>query len=480
MVHQASSELSVRYEQQHSLLSQRNQHHALKWWPELDNALRAMLLDDLESIDWSLIDGLIESHVRRRPDPVKPKDIRPVHVWSHVPPPERQAEYHEAIQLGRSLLRQGKVAAFTVAGGQGTRLGIDGPKGAVCVSPFGNATLFDLFAGMVKSASLRHGVSIPWLLMTSPANHQQTIDFFRERHYFGLSIDQIRFFAQGMLPAFEFDGKLILEAKHRLAMAPDGHGGSLKALVKSGSLVELRTKGVEIISYFQVDNPLVQPFDPLFIGLHAMTRSDMSTKVVPKADDLERVGNVCLADGRTTVIEYSDLSEELARAKNPDGSRMLNAGNIAIHLLNTSFVDRVVQRSFQLPFRRADKAIPFVDESGQSVKPTAPNGVKLETFVFDVLPLANNPLVLEVNRKEEFSPVKNATGVDSLVSSQEDQVERAYRWLEATGLHPPRGADGKPLARVFIAPSFALEAADVIVRRSEIPAIAPGSEVVLA
>jgi UDP-N-acetylglucosamine/UDP-N-acetylgalactosamine diphosphorylase len=282
-----------------------------------------------------------------------------------------------------------------------------------------------------------------------------------------------------MLPAFDRSGRLLLEAKHRLALAPDGHGGSLKALVRSGALVEMRRRGVEIISYFQVDNPLVNPIDPLFIGLHALTGSEMSTKAASKADDLEKVGNLCLADGRLTVIEYSDFPESLARARNPDGFRRFDAGSLAIHLLQVSFVDRVVADAFTMPFRRAEKILPYVDESGEIVRPAAPNAIKLEQFVFDVLPLAANPLVFAVDRAEEFSPVKNPAGVDSLESSKRDQNRRACHWLEAADVPIPRRPDGEPDVFVTILPSFALDVEELRAKRDQIPPIQRGASLVL-
>jgi UDP-N-acetylglucosamine/UDP-N-acetylgalactosamine diphosphorylase len=458
----------------------RQQDHLLRWWDELEAEAREQLLGDLESIPWTAVDPLIATHVRSAPPRDIPTSIEPAVIHPHTPPAERAEEYQAARQLGEKLLREGKVAAFTVAGGQGTRLGYDGPKGEVVVTPTGDLSLFALFAGMVKRARAHSGAAIPWYIMTSPANHARTVDYLEERDFFGLPREDVMLFSQGMLPAFDREGKVLLAEKHRVALAPDGHGGSLKALVSGGAIVDMRRRGVEIISYFQVDNPLVKPFDPLFIGLHRATGSEMSSKVTPKADDLERVGNICSVDGKVTVIEYSELPEELARARDEQGRRRFDAGSLAIHMLSVDFVDRIVGESFQLPYRRADKKVPFVDETGALMSPGEPNGVKLETFVFDALPLASHSLVLEVERAEEFSPVKNASGVDSLETSQRDQVRRACRWLEQAGVKVPRTDDGEPAATVVIAPTFALDAADVAARKSEIPAIKAGDTVVLS
>lgn len=459
------------------MLEPRKQEHILRWWGELGPAEREQLLSDIESIPWDILDGVIRSHVLKRPERTVPADLTPPRIDPQPPDPSQKARYEEAVRTGRALLRAGKVAAFTVAGGQGTRLGFDGPKGAVVVTPAGDKTLFELFAEAIKAARRRYGTPIPWYIMTSPANHEQTIDFLKVCGFFGLPQHDVVLFAQGMLPAFDFQGRLLMEAKHRLALAPDGHGGSLKALVKSGALSDMKERGVEIISYFQVDNPLVKPFDPLFIGLHAETGSEMSTKVTPKADDLERVGNLCICQGKTMVIEYSDFPDKFAHARNPDGSRRFDAGNLAIHALDVNFVDRVVGQSFQMPFQRAEKAVAYVDETGLLQTPATPNAVKLETFIFDALLLAKNPLVLQVDRTEEFSPAKNATGVDSLESSKRDQTTRACRWLEAAGVVIPRKDNGQPDVSIAISPSFALDAEDVRAKADRLPTLKSGDAV---
>lgn len=366
---------------------------------------------------------------------------------------------------------------MTVAGGQGTRLGFDGPKGAYPVTPVRNASLFQVFAETIQAAGRKYGTTIPWYIMTGPGNHEATRQFFQQHDFFGLKREDVAMFVQGQMPAFARDGKMLLADRNRLALSPDGHGGSLKALVASGSLADMRRRGIRTISYFQVDNPLVRPFDPLFLGLHANTGSEMSTKVARKADDHERVGNVCLRDGRLAVIEYSEFSDELAEAKNADGSRKFDAGNLAIHLIEVEFVHRVMDVAFQLPYRRAEKVVAYIGDEGTLISPQTPNAVKLEMFVFDALELAEHPLVFEVDRSEEFSPVKNASGSDSLESSMRDQVARAYHWLECGGLHPPRHTDGTPAATVELAPSFAIDAEDVTYHRCDVPNIAPGSKV---
>jgi UDP-N-acetylglucosamine/UDP-N-acetylgalactosamine diphosphorylase len=316
--------------------------------------------------------------------------------------------------------------------------------------------------------------------MTSPLNNAATKEIFEKNDYFGLGRENIFIFQQGTLPNFDFDGKILMADKDTIATSPDGHGGSLKALYKSGAIADMRKRGVETISYFQVDNPLVRLIDPLFIGLHAMDDAGMSSKALIKADPLEKVGNFCLVDGKVTVIEYSDLPDEAAYRKNEDGSLAFELGSIAIHLISVSFVEKLNEGGgFALPIHRAVKKIPHIDENGKPVQPEKPNGVKLETFVFDALPLADCSIILETLREEEFAPVKNATGTDSPDVTRRMMIERAAAWLEAARVKVPRTPDGTPDCVLEIAPRFALTPEDLKAKLDRIPPIQPGDEVYL-
>lgn len=467
-------DLEGRYIEARRALEARNQQHVLDWWDELDGEQRAMLLSDIESIPWEVVDPLVPTHVLSKPAPLTYEDLEPADVLPAEPTGDRVEDYADARAQGEDLLRSGRVGAFTVAGGQGSRLGYDGPKGEIAVTPTGDRSLFCIFAETVLAARRRFDSAIPWYIMTSAANDARTREYLSENDYFGLPEADVFVFEQGMLPAFDYSGNLLLSEKHRLALAPDGHGGSLKALHRSGALDDMLKRDVAVISYFQVDNPLVKPFDPLFIGLHARAGSEMSTKVTAKVDDTEKVGNVCRSGGKLIVIEYSDFAEVYAHARNPDGSRRFDAGNLAIHLLERPFVERIAGMDFRLPFRRAEKKVPWVDAGGRPVNPDTPNAVKLEAFVFDALPLARNPMVLEVDRSEEFSPVKNATGADSLESSKRDQNQRACRWLEEAGITVPRKADGSADVCVTISPLFAINVEELRTRAGEIPPLQPG------
>lgn len=474
--------IEERYRRYQELLTRVGQAHLLRFWPRLSDDQRAELLSDLDQVDFERCVPLVESLVRARPTLSLPARLDPPDVLPADPDPPREALYREARERGRRLIAEGRVAAFTVAGGQGTRLGFDGPKGAYPITPVRRASLFQVFAEYLIGTERRYGRRPPWYVMTSPDNHEATLRFFDEQAYFGLARADVKFFRQGQMPAFDRAGRMLLSRPHRLALSPDGHGGCLDALRRSGALADMARRGVELISYFQVDNPLVAAVDPLFIGLHVATGSEASSKAVTKVDDLERVGQFVLADGRLTVVEYSDLPEALARARNPDGSRRFDAGSIAIHVFDRAFVERLTSdgSGVRLPWHRAEKRVATVDDEGRPVSPAEPNAVKLERFVFDAIPLARRAMVMYTRRAEEFSPVKNAAGVDSVESAQRDLVRRAARWLEACGCAVPRDARGEPDLPIEISPAFALDAEDLRERLGSPPRIRRGEPLLLA
>ncbi len=474
--------IAERFEHYRGVLKHWGQEHLLAFWPRLNDGQRAELLADLDQVDLPRCARLIDPYVRNRPQVALPSRIEPPPILPAAPDPGRVELYRRAVAAGEEAICAGRVAAFTVAGGQGTRLGYDGPKGCYRISSVRQAPLFQLFAESLLGVERRFGARLRWYIMTSPTNDAQTRDFFAAHAYFGLKPAEVFFFPQRQMPAFLPDGRIALAEMHRIALSPDGHGGSLRALAESGALADMGGQGIEYISYFQVDNPLVRTIDPLFIGLHVVMGSEMSSKAVMKADDMERVGNFCLADGKLTVIEYSDLPEVLAREHNPDGSRRFDAGSIAIHVLSRRFVERLTSEgaSVQLPWHRADKKVRIVDESGAPVDPAAPNAVKLEMFVFDAIPLARNPLVLYTERAEEFSPVKNPTGVDSAVTARRDLLRRAARWLEACGCPVPRDAAGEPAVPIEISPALAADAGELRDTMQRCPELRPGSPVILS
>ncbi|MFA5553370.1 MAG: UDPGP type 1 family protein [Phycisphaerae bacterium] len=463
-----------------NLLEKHNQSQLLKFWEDLDSAEKQSLVVQISELDFDLIDEWIENLVKKAPCAAKDSDLNPAPFYAAVPTTEKQQNYYEKAWFhGKKLISEGKVAAFIVAGGQGTRLGFDGPKGDFRISPVKNKKLFELFAEQIGACEQRYNRALPWYIMTSPLNHKSTLEIFKSQNYFGLSKDNIFIFQQGTIPSFGLDGRILLADKANISCSPDGHGGSLKALYKSGAIEDMKKQGVEYISYFQVDNPLINIFDPLFIGLHSFDGAEMSSKALLKSGPDEKVGVFCLADGKMTVIEYSDLPEELAKARNPDGSLVFSLGSIAIHMLDVEFVARLNKKGFALPLHRAVKKISYIDAGGNQIEPSEPNGVKLETFVFDALPLAKKSIILETIRQQEFAPVKNAEGVDSVETSKKMMTARSADWLESAGIKVPRKKDGSPDCEIEIAAGFVLYKEDVVKMKDKIQPIKAGDSVYL-
>jgi len=437
-------------------LAAHGQDHLLRFYNELAEPVQKALREQLAGIDFAQVDAYVEQYVRQRPSVELPEAILPPEIVPAHPAGELAEECDRARKRGDELLSAGKVGCFVVAGGQGTRLGYDGPKGCFEVTPVTHKPLFQVFAEQILAAGRRAKTPVPWYVMTSAANDVDTRAFFRRHNFFGLNPKDVFFLTQAMTPAIGHDGKLLLASKGVVAMSPNGHGGSLPALRDSGALDDMASRGIEIISYFQVDNPLVRCLDPLFVGLHDLRGVEMGAKCLPKRDPMEKLGNFCLVDGKVTVIEYSDMPEHLARATTDDGHLRFSAGSIAIHTFSRSFVERLTAGGrCELPLHRADKKVPCLDQDGNLVRPTEANAVKLEMFVFDALPLAGDTVILETDRREEFSPVKNAEGEDSPNTCLHDQVRRAATWLEAAGINVPRDADGQVASAVEISPLYA-------------------------
>jgi UDP-N-acetylglucosamine/UDP-N-acetylgalactosamine diphosphorylase len=341
-------------------------------------------------------------------------------------------------------------------------------------------TLFQCFAEFLLATGERYGKAIPFYIMTSPQNDGPTRAFWEEHGYFGMDPKNVMFFPQDQMPAIAFDGKVLLEKKDSLALSPNGHGGSLLALWKSGAIGDMKKRGITQISYFQVDNPIVRCVDATFLGLHDLDGAQMSSKMLPKAYPKEKLGNFALINNKMSVIEYSDLPDELAEQRLANGDLRFRAGSIALHAIRVDFVEELNKEGFALPFHRAEKKIPYLDlETGEPVKPEKPNAVKLETFVFDALPLTDKSIIYETDRLDEFAPIKNAEGVDSPQSSKETTTERNAQWLEAAGVKVPRKGDGKADCVIEISPHFALFSWDVPGKKGRIPEIKPGASVYL-
>ena len=416
----------------------KGQGQVFRFFGELDPDSQTQLLSDASSIDLEEVTTLFNSWSKKGEASVDYSQLQPAPYIAHPSTATGDRSlWSQAREIGEKALKAGRVAAFTVAGGQGTRLGFDGPKGTFPATPVKEKSLFQVFAEKILATQTDCGSIIDWLIMTSTQNDEATQTFFEENQFFGLNPEQVHFFKQGMMPAVDKDGKILLSAKGQIAMSPDGHGGSIRAMVRSGQVERLLAKGVDTVSYFQVDNPLVQCLDPEFIGFHLMERAEISSKMIPKAYPEEKVGHFCVQNGRQVVIEYSDLPMEMQQQVNPDtGELLFRAGSIAIHVLDLKFVQKMglgAHPELALPFHFAEKKVPYLDREGNLISPEEANGIKFEMFIFDSLPLAEKSIIVETLREDEFSPIKNAEGKDSPATSKEDQSRQHLRWLQSAG-----------------------------------------------
>ncbi len=434
-------------------LEKYGQQHILHHYQGLPPQEKNDFLGELQGLDLAIVFQLYEKFSKERDDSRLFYDISPAPILALPKTRREKEERDEARLVGERLIRENRVAVLIVAGGQGTRLGFAGAKGKFLISPVKKKSLFQILAESVRAISLRYQAMIPLLIMTSQENRQETQQFFESNNFFGLDANNLYFFDQEMVPTITPGGKLILSDDTHLVANPDGHGGSLKALYQSGLLGNLTAKGFSELFYCQVDNPLVKIADPVFIGHHRMEESEISTKVVRRRDPEERVGVYGMVNGRPGIIEYSDFRPEEYRALDERGNIRHWAGNIAVHIISLSFVQRLNLHGFALPYHRAVKDVEVLGQGGKGEKIPA---WKFETFVFDAIPLARKTCCLEVIREEEFSPVKNQRGNDSPETVRVAMNHLHRRWLKEAG------AEVAPEAQVEISPLFALDQEEVV------------------
>jgi UDP-N-acetylglucosamine/UDP-N-acetylgalactosamine diphosphorylase len=415
------------------------QEHVFAFWDELDGLARKALAAQAARIAPELGD-LIAARAAALVKDASESGPRILPIESIALPEHGgdSSRFKTARRRGEEILTAGRVAAFVVAGGQGSRLGFDAPKGAYPVGPITDRSLFAIQAQKIRGLIRRIGRVVPWYIMTSEATDAATREIFEAEDYFGLPRADVWIFPQAMVPAFDFEGRLILETPQRIFESPDGHGGSLTALDSSGALDDMERRGIDTIFYYQVDNPLVKIADPVYLGFHEECAAEMSCKVARKVDPMEKVGIVARVDKKVGIVEYTELDDERRYARDAEGELFYWAGNMAVHLLNTSFVRRVAQQALQLlPYHASAKKIPTVDAEARPVAPAEPNGHKLERFVFDALSSASEVCVLEASVKSEFSPIKNAKGNDSPESCRRDLTAQYRDWLESAGIDLP-------------------------------------------
>ncbi len=399
----------LTYKEAHDLLSAHGQTHLLNYFDELSEESAASLLSQIEKIDWSLLDLLKREEMK-----VEKGELSPLGALEISEIEANRAEY-EAV--GIEALKAEKVGAVLLAGGQGTRLGFDGPKGTYPIGVNRELYIFECLINNMMDVVKRTGAWIPLYIMTSEKNNDATVSFFKEHNYFGYDPAHVRFFIQEMAPSVDYTGKIYLEAKDRISLSPNGNGGWFTSLVKAGYLDQMKADGIEWLTVFAVDNVCQRINDPAFVGATIASGRECGAKVVAKANPTEKIGVLCLEDGKPSIVEYYEITEDMKNLRDEKGELLYKFGVILNYMFKVSKLEDILKNS--MPTHVVEKKIPYIDEEGNLQKPTSPNGYKFETLVLDMIHLMDSCLSYEVVREREFAPVKNADGVDSVETARE-------------------------------------------------------------
>jgi len=395
----------MNYQETLDMLTNKGQAHLLRYYGELSDEEQNKLLEQIRSIDWKLLEREPQNQATGEPAPLKGLSVN-----------EIEAKREEFEREGMRLIREGKIAALLLAGGQGTRLGSDAPKGTYPIGVTRPLSIFECLINNLKDVCTACGAYVRLFIMTSDKNDEATRTFFTEHGYFGYPQEYVRFFKQDMAPCTDLNGKILLEGKGKIAFSPNGNGGCFSSLKHAGLFDEAKRFGVEWINVFAVDNVLQKIADPVFVGATSLSGAACGAKCVRKCSPAERVGVLCLRGGLPDVIEYYELPEELANARDEAGELLYSYGVILNYLFRADKLEEIMDR--EIPVHIAKKKIPSLDERGEAVQPTEENGYKYETLIVDLVRLMGSCLPYEVVREREFAPVKNRTGVDSVESAR--------------------------------------------------------------
>ena len=385
------------------------QEQILRYWGELNESEKKSLEAQVRGTDWSVLENLAH------PENLSGKGkIEPI---SGLRAKEIEARREEFFALGKEAIKKGKVGAVLLAGGQGTRLGTDAPKGTFDIGITRPLYIFQQQIENLLEVTNECGAYVPLYVMTSEKNNDETVAFWKEKNYFGYPAQYVRFFKQDMAPAVDFSGKVILEGKANIALSPNGNGGWYSSLARCGLLSEIRARGIEWLNAFAVDNVLQRIADPVFVGACIAEGVNCGSKVVCKAEPHEKVGVLCLEDGKPNIIEYYELTEEMANARDEKGDLQYIYGVILNYLFRLEKLDEVADA--KIPVHVVKKKVPYLSEAGELVKPQTENGYKFETLILDMIKLMETCLPFEVVREREFAPIKNRTGVDGVETARE-------------------------------------------------------------
>ncbi len=394
-------------------LKKYGQEHLLNFYDTLDKKRQEELIKQINNIDFELINSLYNK--TKNANKEDDANIEPIDFIDKY---KLNGEYKHYEEIGKKAIKEGKLAAVTMAGGQGTRLGHKGPKGTFDIGLDSHKSLFELLCDYLKEESKKYGVDIPWFIMTSKENNNDTVEFFKKNKYFGYE-KNIYFFIQGQLPMIDTEGKILIGENGLIKEAADGHGGVYESLVKSGMVDKMKELGIEWVFIGGVDNCLVKMVDPVLMGIAIDKNVTAAGKSVVKANPHEKVGAFCKKNGRPSVVEYSEITDEMAEATDENGELLYGESHILCNLFNISAIERM--GSQPLPYHSAFKKATYIDKDGNKVVPDSPNAFKFEAFLFDAFGEVDDMAILRVKREEEFAPVKNAdsAGVDCPSTARE-------------------------------------------------------------
>ena len=394
-------------------LKKYGQEHLLNGYDKLDEKGKKQLIEQIENLDFELIKSLYENTAKAE----KPIDAKIEHI-AYLDKYKLKDKFKYYQEIGEKEIKKGKLAAVTMAGGQGTRLGHDGPKGTYDIGLDSHKSLFELLSENIKNEAKKYGVVVPWFIMTSDENNEATVEFFKKHKFFGYEYNKnIFFFKQGKLPMVDTEGKILIGEDGLIKQAADGHGGVYEALSKNGMIEKMRQLGIEWVYIGGVDNCLAKIVDPLFLGITIDKGVIGASKSVVKANPQEKVGVFCKKNGRPSIIEYTEISKEMAEAVDKNGELLYGESNILCHVFKLSAIEKMA--SEPLPYHSAFKKATYIDKDGNKVVPDSPNAYKFEAFLFDAFGELDDMAVLRVKREEEFAPVKNAEGTDSPETARE-------------------------------------------------------------
>ena len=395
-------------------LKKYSQEHLLNNFKNLSEEKQKRLLEQIKNIDFDLIKSLYDT-TQNITTEIQDDQIKPIDFFDKE---KLYDDYKKYKEIGEKAIRTKKLAAVTMAGGQGTRLGHDGPKGTYDIGLESHKSLFELLSDGLKEQGKKYGVIIPWFIMTSRENNDATVEFFAKHRYFGYEKDKnIFFFKQGELPMIDTEGKILIGEDGLIKEAANGHGGIYEALVKNGMTKKMRELGVEWVFIGGVDNCLVKMVDPVLMGIAIDKKVTVACKSVVKANPHERVGVFCRRNGRPSVVEYTEIPKEMSEATDENGNLIYGESHILCNLFNIDAIERMGSKP--LPYHIAFKKATYIDKDGNKVVPDGPNAYKFEAFLFDAFGELDDMAILRVKREEEFAPVKNATGTDSPETARE-------------------------------------------------------------